>query len=50
MVERVNAAYQGGSIDWPNLDVIESQIYAARTAEELTQKISEYEITATTKK
>ena len=50
MVERVNAAYQGGSIDWPKLDVIESQIYAARTVEELTQKISEYEITATTKK
>jgi hypothetical protein len=50
MVERVNAAYQGSPIDWPKLDVIESQIYAARTVEELIQNISEYEICATTKK
>jgi len=50
MVERVNKTYQGGPIDWPKLDVIESQIYAARTVEELKQKISEYEISATYQK
>lgn len=46
----MNAAYQGGPINWPKLDAIESQIFAAQIVEELMQKISEYEITATTQK
>ena len=50
MIERVNAASQGCPIDWPKLDTIESQIFAAQTVEEFLHKISEYEIAATTQK
>ena len=45
-VERLNAAYDGGPINWPALDAIELRIHAARTHAELTEALAEYEAAA----
>jgi len=43
LVERVNAAYRGGPIDWPRLESIERRIETAATFFELAQVTSDYE-------
>ena len=45
-LERVNAAYQGGPIDWPRLDEIDKRIWSAETMAELMQAVEDYESTA----
>ncbi len=46
MLERVNAAYQGGAIDWPRIDDIEQQFWAAETMSELMDAVAKYESVA----
>jgi len=42
MIERANAAYRGGPIDWPQLDSIERRIETAETLTELRQAVADY--------
>ena len=46
MVERVNAANQGGPIDWPQLDAIEQRIWTAETLAALMRAAEVYECVA----
>jgi hypothetical protein len=43
VIERVNAAYTGGPIDWPRLDEITERILRATTMRELTTSVADYE-------
>lgn len=42
-VERVNAAYQGGQLDWLRLDAIEKRIWGAETMAVLMLAVEDYE-------
>jgi len=46
LIERVNAAYRGGPIDWPRLDDIEQRIWTAETEGEFVAAVAEYETVA----
>ena len=48
LVERLNAAYRDGPIDWPRLDVLDERIEAAATKADLTAAIAEYVLAAQT--
>ena len=43
MVERVDAAYDGGPINWLQLDDIEKRIWSAETMAELMLAVKNYE-------
>lgn len=45
LIERVNAGYSGGVIDWPRSDAIEQRIWTATTTVELSHAIADYENT-----
>jgi hypothetical protein len=43
LIERVNAAFRDGPIDWPQLDDIEQRILTAETMTDLLQAVANFE-------
>ena len=41
-VERANAAYRGGAIDWDRIDTAEAEIFSAQTRDDLDRAVDRY--------